>query len=421
MIGWIAAIVAGVGILTFALSFWRKRSEELNHRIEHRYGVEDAPFVRAVSTLLGPTLLEGNRVSELVNGDRIFPAMLDAIRRAGKTITFETFIYWEGEIGREFAEALSERARSGVRVHVLLDWVGTQRMDQASLRKMRDSGVEVCYYRPLRWWNLGRMNNRTHRKILVVDGKIGFTGGVGIADAWLGDAEDSDHWRDTHFQVEGPVVGQMQAAFIDNWSQTREELLHGDDYFPELAPAGGHAAQMFTSSPEDGTEKTRLLYLLSVASARRTLRIATAYFVPDALAVRMLCDAQRRGVEIDIVVPGPCIDAAVTRRASRALWGPLLDCGIAISEYQPTMYHSKVMIVDGIWTSLGSTNFDNRSFKLNDEANLNVRDRDFARRQEEIFAADLRRARRITWEEWRRRPLREKALEWIASLLRRQL
>jgi hypothetical protein len=225
----------------------------------------------------------------------------------------------------------------------------------------------------------GRLNNRTHRKLLIVDGRIGFTGGVGIADTWLGHAQDPDHWRDSHYRLDGPAVADMQAAFMDNWMETCGEVLHGEEYFPPLEPVGPQPAQVFRSSADDGSESVRLLYLISIASAERSVRLANSYFVPDSLAIRTLVEAQRRGATLEILVPGRHIDQKTVRRASRALWGPLLEAGVAIYEYQPTMYHAKVAVVDEIWTSVGSTNFDTRSFRLNDEANLNVFDTGFAR------------------------------------------
>jgi cardiolipin synthase len=279
----------------------------------------------------------------------------------------------------------------------------------------------VVKFHPLRWYSLGRLNNRTHRKLLIVDGRVGFTGGVGIADNWLGDAEDPEHWRDSHFRLEGPAVAQMQAAFMDNWMETCAEVLHGEEYFPALEPRGSHAAQVFKSSADDASESVRLMYLLSISSAVRSVRIANAYFVPDSLAVASLVGARERGVTVEIIVPSRHIDTALVRRASRALWGPLLEAGVAIYEYQPTMYHVKVVIVDEVWTSVGSTNFDNRSFRLNDEANLNVLDAEFAAGQADVFEQDKAKSRRITLEEWRRRPWRERAVERLASLLRLQL
>jgi cardiolipin synthase len=388
----------------------------------HTYAAGDSQFVRVMGSLLGPPLVGGNRVRSLRNGDQVFPAMLDAIRSARRSIDFESYIYWSGRVGREFADALSERARAGVPTHLLIDWAGSAvKADPAALEQMRSAGVEIVMYRPLRWYSLDRINNRTHRKLLIVDGRIGFTGGIGIADQWLGHAQDKEHWRDSHFQVEGPVVEQLQAAFLDNWIESEGHVLEGPAYFPAPAPAGDALAQAFRSSPGEGSASMRLMYLLAIASAARSIRIANAYFVPDSQVVAMLVAARRRGVEVEIIVPGPVLDAQIVRRASRAMWGPLLAAGVRLYEYQPTMYHVKVMVVDDAWVSVGSTNFDNRSFRLNDEANLNVLDPAFAGEQLRAFEDDRGRSRQVTLEAWRHRPLWERVQERWAVLLRSQL
>ena len=393
----------------------------IDRQIERLYDTSDPQFRRSMGVLLGPSILPGNRVDTLVNGVQIFPAMLEAISGARHSITFETYIYWEGAIGQAFATRLAERARAGVRVHVLLDWVGSARMEESLLATMMNAGVEIERYHPLRWYHLGRVNNRTHRKSLVIDGQVGFTGGVGIADKWDGNAHDPDHWRDTHYRVRGPVVAQMQATFLDNWTKVRGEVLHGLRYFPPLEPAGPAAAQMFMSSPTGGSESMQLMYLLSIASAASTIDIASAYFVPDELTRNALVATAKRGVRIRVLLPGPIIDAKTVRRASRADWGPLLEAGIAIHEYQPTMFHCKVMVVDGRMSSVGSTNFDNRSFRLNDESNLNVYDDAFAKEQIAIFEKDLAQSRQVTLAQWQARPWHEKLLEWMASTISAQL
>ncbi|MBA3497610.1 MAG: cardiolipin synthase B [Gemmatimonadales bacterium] len=418
--GLLLALILG-GVLVLVVANLTSSEKKIAHEIEHLYAIGDPQFERSMGMLLGPGILPGNRVTPLCNGDEIFPAMLAAIGEARRTITFETFIYWSGSIGKALSEAMAERARAGVKVHVLLDWVGSGKMDDAMLEDMERAGVEVVKYHPLHWYNLGRLNNRTHRKLLVVDGAIGFTGGVGIADTWLGNAQDPDHWRDTHFRVEGPVVAQMQAAFMDNWIEERSEVLHGASYFPPLAPAGPHAAQLFKSSASEASESVRLMYLLSISSAVKSVRIASAYFVPDSLSVATMAAAQRRGVQVEIIVPGRHTDAHVVRRASWSRWGDLLEAGVAIHEYQPTMYHTKVMVVDDLWTSVGSTNFDNRSFRLNDEANLNILDAEFAAGQARLFEADKARSKQMTLEWWRGRPWHQKATEWLAGLVRSQL
>jgi cardiolipin synthase len=286
---------------------------------------------------------------------------------------------------------------------------------------MREAGVEVEKYHPVKWHTLGKLNNRTHRKLLVVDGRIGFTGGVGIADKWDGNAEDPDHWRDTHFRIEGPAVAQMQAAFMDNWTKVTGKVLHTVEYFPPPQNAGAHYAQVFQSSIEGGAESMHLMYLLSIAAARRTIDLSMAYFAPDGIALEALLAAVQRGVRVRILLPGPHTDAEIVQNASRAKWGRLLAAGGEIYLYQPTMFHCKVLVVDGLWTSVGSTNFDNRSFRLNDEANLNIHDADVASRQIADFNDDLGKARRITYEEWAARPWTERVRDRVASLLNAQL
>ncbi|MBC7785575.1 MAG: cardiolipin synthase B [Burkholderiales bacterium] len=414
------SVVATYAVLTI-IRVLTAHEKQVQHQIEHRYGVEDPQFARSIEGLLPPALVSGNRVAALLNGDEIFPAMLEAIRSAKQTITFETFIYWSGEIGSEFAAALTERARAGVKVHVLLDWLGSNKMDASVLEAMERDGIEVQRYHPLRWYQMSQLNNRTHRKLLVVDGQVAFTGGVGIADQWTGSAQDEEHWRDSHFRVEGPVVAQVQAAFMDNWLKTKGRVLHGPEYYPVLENAGPTPAQMFMSSPKEGSESARLMYLFSMTCAARSIRIANAYFIPDDLSIQTLIAARKRGVRVEIIVPGKKTDVPLVRRASRARWGPLLEAGVRIYEYQPTMYHCKVMIIDECWVSVGSTNFDNRSFRLNDEANLNLLDTDFAQGQVEVFEQDRGNAREITHAQWLRRPLREKIKERGASLLRTQL
>lgn len=420
-VAWVAGSVLATALVTLVAVNLIPAEKRIEHPIERRYDTGSPEYFRALGVLLGPPLVAGNRVEALQNGREIFPAMLAAIRGAQSTITFESYIYWSGAIGQAFADALSERARSGVRVHVLLDWLGSQKIDEAMLESMRTAGVEIHRYHPLSWYDLARVNNRTHRKLLVVDGRIGFTGGVGIADKWDGNGEDADHWRDSHYRAEGPVVAQMQAAFLDNWTKVSGEVLHGADYLPAIAAAAETRAQMFTSSPDGGAESMQLMYLLVITAATRSIDLASAYFVPDDLTRDALVAALQRGVRVRVIVPGPIIDTEFVRRAGRATWGPLLEAGAQIHEYQPTMFHCKVLVVDGLLVSVGSTNFDPRSFRLNDEANLNVYDAAFAAQQETVFEGDLRRSRRITHAEWQARPWPEKLLEHAANLFQAQL
>ncbi len=398
-----------------------------HYQVQHQYSTSDPQFERTMNSLLGPGLTGGNKIVTLRNGDEIFPAMLSAIRSARRSIDFETYIYWKGDVGRRFAEALAERARAHVPVHVILDWQGTQKMDRASLQLMQDAGVEVSEYNPLRplqpgfWYRPMRLNNRTHRKLLIVDGQIGFTGGVGIADEWSGDAQDPKHWRDNHYRVEGPVVAELQAAFLDNWLRTNGRVLQGNDYFPPLAPAGPCLAQCFKSSQRGGSESARLMYLTSIASASKTVRLANAYFVPDALAIDTFLAAAKRGVKIEIIVPGPHIDQQAVRAASRNSWPKLLAAGIRIYEYQPTMFHCKYMIIDDIWTSVGSSNFDSRSFRLNAEANLNVLNAEFAAKQIRVFEEDKAHSREITLEMVKHEPIWNKVLNKAVTPIKPEL
>lgn len=395
--------------------------KQLKRQVTHQHAVSDPQFRREMSVLLGPSLLPGNHVEALQNGDEIFPAMLKAINGASRSITFETYIYWSGEIGKSFAQALSDRARNGVKVHMIIDWAGSFKMDAEMLDAMKAAGVRIEQYRPLRWYNISRMNNRTHRKLLVVDGAVGFTGGVGVADQWTGNAQDPAHWRETHFRVTGPVVAQMQAAFNDNWIKTTGQVLNGPDYFPALAPVGDVDAHLFIASPRGGSESMHLMYLMSIAAAQHSIDLAASYFVPDALIIESLIEARERGVRVRVLVPGEHIDSQTVRLASRSSWGPLLLAGVEIYEYRPTMLHVKCLVVDEELVSVGSTNFDIRSFRLNDEASLNIYDHAFAQQMTHAFESDLLQARRYTHALWEKRPWREKFFEKVVNPIRSQL
>ena len=415
----LTALATGALVL-LALNF-TAGEKKVQQQLPRLYNTAHPQFERALGSLLGPGIVGGNAVTELLNGDQIFPPLLAAIKAAQKSVTFETYIYWAGDIGKQFASALSERARAGVPVHVLLDWVGSAKMEESYLKEMKEAGVQIEKFHKPHWYHLARMNNRTHRKLLVVDGQVGFTGGVGIAPAWMGNAQDPDHWRDSHYLVRGPAVAQMQATFLDNWLKVTGKVLHGEAYFPAIAPAGEQKAQMFSSSPSSGSESMQLMYHLAITAAERSIDLSVAYFVPDDLTRKLLMDALARGVRVRLVTPGEHTDTETVKAASRATWGELLQAGAEIYEYGPTMYHCKVMIVDQLLVSVGSTNFDNRSFRLNDEANLNVYDAAFAQRQTRVFEDDIKRSRRVTYEAWLERPWSEKLHEKMTRLLRSQL
>ncbi len=405
-------------------------SDSLRHRREggRGYTIDDPPdvagegFLRAAESLTQAPISRGNAIELLINGDRIFPCFLETIRGAKRTVNLLTYVYWQGEIAEQVAEAVCERARAGVTCRVLIDAVGAVRMGGSLIERMEDCGVTVRRFRPPKPYAIRRVNNRTHRKILVVDGQVGLTGGVGIADEWTGDAHDPDHWRDTHVRVRGPVVRGLLGAFAENWLEATGEVIAGDDDLPALEPVGnGAAMQVIRSTAGVGDTNVETLYFLAIAAAREAIDLTSAYFAPRPAFLRALEDASRRGVRVRVLVPGPEIDKDVVRHAGRATYGGLLDAGVRIWEYAPTMLHAKTLVVDSAWSAVGSANFDNRSFQLNDEAVLAVQDRDFAAALTEAFAADIGASVEVTLDAWRRRPVTERAREVGSRLLRREL
>ena len=411
-----AAAVGGAVTLFIARNFF-PAEKKVRKRINTDYSVGDDTFVRTMGNLLGPPLLERNKITVLENGDQIFPAMLEGIRSATRTITFENFLLHEGGISDAFAEALVDRARAGVKVHFLQDALGCNCLRGRAMDLIRRSDVELEIFRFLGL----TMNFRTHRKILVIDGRTGYVGGTGISDDWKGNGRTRGLWRDSHFKVEGTVVAQMQQAFIDNWLETRAVLLHGEDYFPKLEDAGDVLCQIFKSSAGEGSDSARLMLLVSIAAARHTIRIANAYFIPDDLCLQALLDALGRGVRIEIITPGPDIDAQVVRAVGKAGWRPLLEAGARFYEYQPARFHCKYLIVDDCWLSVGSANLDNRSLSLNEEVNLNILDKKFVAKQIVTFEDDKARSREITMDDWQNRPWPEKIKGRLASILRSQM
>ena len=415
-----AAAAAGV-VLVLVVQNLIPATQMLQHPIPSQMQSSDPAFVRTMSAQSNGATHGSNSIDTLVNGDEIFPAMLEAIAGARSTINFETYIYWSGEIGLEFAEALAEKARAGIEVRLLVDWAGSIPFDQKLIDLMTGAGVSFHRYRPIRWYTIDRVNNRTHRKLLIVDGKVGFTGGVGIADKWRGNARNTDEWRDTHYRIAGPVVASLQSAFGENWLETTGEVIQGKKFFPDPEPAGDVPAQVVLSSQPEGSRALHQLMRLAISAAESHIRIGMAYFVPDDVMLQQLLEARQRGVEIDIVVPNGNTDVPIVRHSSRYFWGELLEAGVRIHEFQPTMYHPKLLIVDRAWVCFGSANMDERSLRLNDEANLNVYHEAFADRQIEVFEDDLKRAQRISLEAWRSRPISQKLGDWFASLFRSQL
>ena len=389
--------------------------------VPHQYAASDPQFLATMSSLTGGGSDTGHRVDTLVNGDQIFPAMLEAIASARASVNFETYIYWSGKIGLKFATALATKAQQGVPVRVLVDAVGSIPFDQNLIDIMVNAGVSFERFRPVHWYTLDRLNNRTHRKLLIVDGSVGFTGGVGIGDQWLGNARNAEEWRDTHYRITGPAVSAMQAAFAAHWLEATGEVLQGRQFYPPPSAAGSLSSHLVLSSKPEGSSNMHLMMLMAIAAAERHIRIGMAYFVPDDITIAQMLDARRRGVEIEVIVPSDITDVPIVRKGSRYFWGVLLQAGVRIHEYHTTMYHPKILIVDEAWVTVGSANLDDRSLRLNDEANVNVYGDDFAREQAAIFQNDLSRSREITLQEWASRPTTQKITDWFASLLRSQI
>jgi cardiolipin synthase len=365
-------------------------------------------------------IVEGNRLEVLLNGEQIFPARLAAIRGARTTITYAEYYYQGGRVASEVVEALAERCRAGVGVNVLLDAFGTLQMPTEHTELMRRSGCAVASFRPLSHLVFGRANNRNHRRILVVDGRVGFTGGSGIDDKWLGNGRLPDNWRETDVRIEGPVVRYLQGAFAENWLEATGMVLGGAEYFPPLASRGPVRAQVVTSAPGRGDFALYTTFLLAIASANRSVYITNPYFVLDDKMAAALMEAAARGARVLVIVPGR-IDHNLVRQASRRQFGKLMAAGIEIYEYRAALLHAKTIVIDGLWSTIGSTNLDNRSFALNDELNLFVYGRDVAQRLEKTFKDDLAHSRRVADADWRARPVWQRMLETLALPIRDQL
>ena len=383
-------------------------------KVRSAIGAADPRHSSYVAALVGGALSKGNRYDVLTNGDQFFPAMLDAIRSAKRRISFETYIYDDGQVAGQFTAALEDALHRGVHVNLVVDSVGASGMKGETIKRLEAAGGHIGSFHSLKWYNLEEVNYRTHRKLLIVDGRVAFTGGAGVADHWLGHAEDKDHWRDTQVRIRGPIVRLVEGAFYENFFETAGVVA------PELEDAEaemddtGHSL-VLRSSPTGGSNDLKRLYLLGIASARRTIDITSPYFVTDESSDWSLNDAVSRGVKIRILVEGDKTDAMPVKYASRQAYDRLLALGIEIYEYQPTMMHTKTLVVDGAWSMFGSANFDNRSLELNDELNVAVSDRDLARRFTEDFEQDLRVSSRLELSTWRQRPRLEKARETFWS------
>ncbi len=375
-------------------------------------------FFPTLEAYAGAPIVGGNTVEILLNGEHIFPAVLSSIRSAQRTITYAQYYYEEGPVARDIAEGLAERCRAGVGVNVLLDAFGSLSIPGEYLELMRASGCHVVWFRPLSQYVFRRYHKRNHRRILVVDGRVGFTGGAGVSRKWMGNGRTEHHWRDTDVRVEGPVVEYLQAAFAENWLEATGMVLGGEAYFPRPIEARGQVhAQVARSSPASGSAAMYTTLLLALSGARRSVLVTNPYFVLDDRMRDAVLRTVRRGVRVAVLVPA-VIDHNIVRQASRAQFGDLLQAGVEIYEYTPALLHAKTMVIDGVWATIGSTNLDNLSFAFNDELNLFFYDRAVAQQLERIFTDDLQVSRRVTYEAWKDRGIGWRFLEVLALPIR---
>ena len=393
--------------------------DQLSMRTQHLFGVDSDSFLHALRALTGSSLVEGSACAFQADGATFYPSMLEAITTARSTVHFETYLFQPGAVAEEFADAFVAACARGVAVRIILDAVGSLSEYHPLVVRLRDAGADVRYYHPVRWFTLHTLENRTHRKLLVVDGAVGYIGGAGVSDVWRGSAREPA-WRDLMVRCTGPIVQQLQSAFLEHWIELTGDVLAGKESFPVLPRTGDVTAQVITSSPRAGSTTIRLLYAIAVASATKTIDIASAYFIPDASSLRALRRAVKRGVRVRILVPGPVHDVPVARAITRASYGKLLRRGVDVYEYQPGMLHTKLMVIDETWVTVGSANFDNRSFALNDEVNLAISDAALAQHAARAFEDDLRAALPLSLEAWNRRSLRLRIQEFFAVMIRRQ-
>ena len=393
----------------------------INYHLSHRTSVHADDFLYTLQSTCQAALHHGNRVTVATDGAQFYPAILDAIRSATRSVNMECYIFQPGRVADDFIEALSERARLGVNVTIVVDAIGSFNLWGRPLQRLRKAGCRVQSYQRMEWYRLARLNNRTHRELFVIDGRIAFVGGAGIADWWMFRSRRRGRpWRDTMARVEGPIVAALQGVFAENWLECCGEIMTGLEYFPNLEPAGETTAFVIKSSPSDRATASRVAFQLLMEGADHHVRVQTPYFLPDRALRDALVKLARRGVAVSVIVPGRITDQRWVRLASRRMWGTLLEAGIRIYEYKPAMTHAKVLIVDELWAVLGTTNIDNRSFEHNDEVNVAMRDPEVAARLLADYERDLGASYEVTFERWRRRPLWEKIVGPFIWILERQ-
>jgi cardiolipin synthase len=417
---WTAILLAILGLIAVFCIFFIRR-QVIEYHLQHTYAVEDSAFFGSALALADPVPLSGNRLTLLQNGDQYFSAMLGAIRGAKRTINFEGYIFYSDAVGRAFRDALIERARAGVEVRILLDGIGSSlHLDNSDVRLLKQAGCKFTYYHPLLSWRIDRTNRRSHRRILVIDGRLAFTGGIGFAEQWSGHAQDPKHWHDVQVQVEGPLVSELQHAFEEHWIKSYGETLSGADQFPTLPPAGNIRGELIASH-SFSMAPLPLAQAIAFAAATKRIWITNAYCTPSDDQVELLVQAVKRGVDVRFIVPGRHNDQPLTKSAGRSAYGHLLEGGVKIFEYQPTMIHTKAMVIDSLFTLIGSSNLDPRSSEINEELDLAIYDRGFAQEIEAMFQEDLSHSTEYTLEQFRKRSLWERFTEWVMLPFRSQL
>lgn len=423
LLEWIGGTITGVvaGAVSFVLYHTSTESHPAVYPLEPDFDTQSDEFRATLAGATGMPLVDGNRIEIYNNGDEFYPPMLEAIESARLSVTMEQYIFWDGQVGRRFAEAFAEKAREGVPVKLLVDAIGSATLGSEIFRILESGGCQLAWFRPIKWYTLHRANQRDHRKSLIIDGAVAFTGGSGLGDHWLGNAENEQEWRDIQVRVEGPAAASLQAGFAQNWLASTGEIVSGHEYFPAIPVAGDVQVQTILSSPSGGAGAAGTMYLIAVQCARSNLDIANPYFIPDSRVIEMIARACRRGVAVRLLLAGRHNDTWWARQNSMRLYGKLLQAGAEIYEYQPSMLHQKTMVVDNAWATVGTANFDNRSFALSEETNICIHDPRLVERLRSVFNADLERSRKVELAEWRKRGLWQETKEALASLIEDQV
>ena len=414
-----AVILAALIFLMLVLILWSVKRRRRPHLELEPHEIED--LIPSIAGVTQGTLVGGNRI-ELVQNGEFFERLFGDLEKAEKTINFETFLCKEGELTRRLTHMLLHKRTQDVQVRLTLDGSGGKHFGDLDLKRLENAGARIMKYHPVKFRNLGLWNNRDHRKIAVIDGRVGYVGGHCFVDSWLGDAQDDKHWRDLSARVEGPVVAQLQSAFAENWIEETGEVIAGTNFFPLLEPAGEASAHAVWLSPTGSPSAVKILHYMAIHAAKKRIWIQNPYFLPDPDARASLLDAVKRGVDVRVMIPSADVtDSPIVQHASHHHYGTLLKGGVKLFDYQRTLLHQKVLVIDGEWGCVGSTNFDDRSFELNDEVTLVIHDKGVARELEETFEADLKHTREVHLDEWRNRPWRHKLLDFSAFVFNEQL